>query len=167
MSITDKHITDNLLNAHKKSRAHLLKLLDGITEEQWLATPAEGRWSMQRAATHIVNAELMWMSKKSGQEPQYLGRDTSLDGFLLKQDKHAVKFRERVKKEASKEGWQWKTPNDGTPSYHWSMVRCLQHTIYHTGMISLLRQQVNAPKLEGANQTWAGMVDSIFESVIS
>lgn len=166
MSITEKNITENLIEAHKNSRKHLLRLLEGINEDMWFEMPENGRWSLQRAASHIINAEIMWMSKTSGEEPNYLGRETSLASFKLRQDKVAHIFRERLTKEGEA-GLVWIKPSEGKPSYHWDMVRCLQHAIYHTGMISLTRQIIGAPKLDKTHDTWPDMVDSIFEACIT
>ncbi len=167
MSISAETITENLIDAHIKSRAHLLRLLTGIDNEMWFAMPEGGRWSIQRAATHIVNAEIMWMSRKSKEEPTYFARDTKLDEFLQKQEEVSLIFRERIKEEDKSVGFLWIHPETGTPSYHWSMVRCLQHAVYHTGMISLLRQLVGAPKLDDGKNTWPKMVDSIFEAAVT
>ena len=160
---------ENLLESHQKGRDHLLRLLGNITEEMWLMTPENSRWSIQRAANHIVNAELLWMYRSGGSagpEPNYLKRDITLEEFRIRQKESFDECRRLVLAEKSEKGFYYKNANDGEPSYLWSIIRVVQHAIYHTGMISLLRQQVSAPPLENDQNTWGPMVDSVFASII-
>lgn len=155
------NVIENLVEAHKKNRFHFLRLLEGLTEEQWVNS-AGGNWSIQRSAVHIVNSELYWMGVVDGKEKEYLAKDTSLESFLLKQDKVAVMFREKVK--LSGPDIIWKNGTDKEYSLHWIFVRTMQHAIYHCGMISAHRHLVGAPRLENMGKSWGPMVDSLFES---
>lgn len=160
--------TEKLLLAHEYSRDHLLRLVENLTDEMWNTTPNGGRWSIQRAAVHITNSELFWIARAAGEDTKnqpYLQRNATIDDFKTQEIKVAEIFAEKVREEV-KSGNLWKRPSEGQNSYHWALARILQHAIYHTGMISVLRQQVGAPALSDDEETWGPMVDSVFEAAL-
>jgi uncharacterized damage-inducible protein DinB len=150
---------DNVVNSHLMARKHLKRVTTGLNEEQWFQI--SGKWSIQRAATHIINAELYWMGLISETGMEYLSKEATYEEFLEAADKVSEFFISKVQEEGEI-GFKGKNT---APTYVWSMLRTTQHCIYHTGMISQTRQIVNAPALEGGD-TWQKMVDSLFEGLI-
>jgi hypothetical protein len=54
------------------SQARLLELVDGLTDEQWIFHPAEGRWSISECLEHVMRVEnrvLGLIGKKLNEEP--------------------------------------------------------------------------------------------------
>ncbi|MDH5402610.1 MAG: hypothetical protein OEY49_08975, partial [Candidatus Heimdallarchaeota archaeon] len=96
---------------------------------------------------------------------EYMDSKVTISDYQKKEQEVTELYRSVVKKEGEK-GFNWKRPRDGSPSYHWDMIRTLQHAIYHMGMISNLRHMVGAPKLENVQTSWEEMVDSVFEIAI-
>ncbi len=150
-------IFDNLIESHKKGRNHLMGLLEELSEDQW-EDSVGGNWSIQRAAVHIVNAEIYWMGEVDKKERMYLAKETTLDEFRERQEDIATEFRQKLLESDDK--WL-----DG-PEYtmRFVFVRNIQHNIYHCGMISALRHIVKATRLQSMLDSWVDMVDTVYSS---
>jgi uncharacterized damage-inducible protein DinB len=163
MHLSSNNITEKLIEAHYKGRIHLLNLLQDLTEHNWQTIPIGSKWSIKVNALHILNTELYWMSRREKDEPEYY-QNISLKEFLECEKIVSSMFIERIQKEFETDGFLWDNRENESPSVHWAMVRCIQHNIYHTGMISLLRQQIHEPL--GDSETMVEMIDSLFYSVL-
>ena len=153
---------EKLLNTHLASREHLLKLLDGLSEEQWVAFPTQAKWNIQRTATHIVNAEIYWMRFAGLETPEidYAGREMTLEEFSLWQQRVSELLQQKVKQEYKEKGFSYVPPGNEKPSFQWVLLRTVQHAIYHSGTITYLRQAIGAKKL-GKSDTFGRMADSV------
>jgi DinB superfamily len=93
------------MEAHEKAavlghlnscREQLLKLVDGLTPEQWQYEPAEGRWSVNQCMEHVVRVEnrvLGNVQKKLGDGADELDKPRVDDNVLLQavQDRSVVR----------------------------------------------------------------------------
>ena len=149
--------TEKLIQAHMNARSHLGKLLEGLNKDQW--EEQHGRWSIQKSSSHIVNAELYLMGLVEKNKAEFFPITITQEEFQAKEKKIGTILRGKVKEEG-KDEFVWKK-KENNYSYSWAIGRAIQHCIYHTGMISLLRHLVSAERLQSANKSWTKMVDTI------
>ena len=162
MTQNESLFLEKLLGAHISSRTHLLKLLEGLSEEQWMMFPTQAKWNIQRTATHIVNAELYWMRSADPNLSmmEYASKNMTLVQFMSWQKDVSELLQQKVRQEYEEKGYTYVPPNGERPSFQWVLLRTVQHCIYHSGAITYLRQALGAPKL-GQVDTFSQMADSV------
>jgi hypothetical protein len=79
MSLWDEPVRD-VRPLATEERQHLLHLIAGITDEQWLAPTSAPGWTVKDTALHLLDDDLTWLSRE---------RDGDLSGLVDMSDRRA------------------------------------------------------------------------------
>jgi len=154
---------ENLIKTHVNMRAHLYRIIDGLTQEMLLKdiSDEENYPHLQSIIGHIGGAETFWFHRAKHD----IGPRFSIERFediriKLEGNTEGIK---RVIRECSKDQLYIVPPSEETaPSVAWCLLRTYQHGLYHTAQISKIRHMIGAPSIAPAN-TWSPAVDSVIE----
>ncbi len=91
---------------------------------------------------------------------EYAGKEMTLADFLIWQENVSQLLEEKVRQEYEEKGYVYTPPGNDRPSFQWVLLRTAQHSLYHTGTITYLRQALGAPKL-GSSDSFGEMADSV------
>ncbi|MCH8905732.1 MAG: hypothetical protein IH840_01480 [Candidatus Heimdallarchaeota archaeon] len=153
-------ISESLIKSHMHARNHLLNILSDVNLEQWETVPKNSLWSIQSTCAEILNYEVETLNKTFPGALTKVADNFSLQEFRIIQNEISEFLSLKLREENLQAGFTYTATDDGPPTVHWIMVRTIQHSIYHSGGISVLRHFVGLPRAEYA--AWEQMVDSVF-----
>ena len=153
---------ENLIKIHENMRAHLYRIIDGLTQELLMKeiSDEENYPHLLSLVWHIGGAETYWFHRaKHDIAPKF-----SIESFedirnKLLENTEGIK---RVIRECSTDQLRIVPPSEESePSIAWCLLRTYQHGLYHTAQISKVRHMIGAPQIADTPNTWNTAVDSI------
>ena len=160
----EKRKREQLIRTHQNMRAHLYRIIDGLSQEMLLKeiSDEENYPHLLSLVSHIGGAETYWFHKANHDIGPKFSAETIEDiRTKLEENTEAVK---RVIETCSQEQLQIVPPTEeGGPSVAWCLLRTYQHGLYHSGQISKIRHMIDATPISDTPNTWSPAVDSIIE----
>jgi hypothetical protein len=84
----EEHERQLVVDQLAASRERLLKLVDGLTAEQWTFRPAQGRWSIGECLEHVIRVETRVLGliekKLAGSSREARQQEASVDDAQIK-----------------------------------------------------------------------------------
>ena len=160
----EKWKREQLIAAHQNMRAHLYRIIDGLTQEILLKkiSDEENYPHLLSLIWHIGGAETYWFHKANHDiGPKFETEKFEDIRIKLGENTEGIK---RVIETCSQDQLQIIPPSEeGGPSVSWCLLRTYQHGLYHTGQISKIRHLIDAPPIAETPNTWSPAVDSLIE----
>jgi len=154
---------ENLIRTHMNMRAHLYRIIDGLTQEMLLKeiSDEENYPHLQSIILHIGGAETFWFHRaKHDIAPRFSIESFEDIRIKLEENTEGIK---RVIRECSMDQLRIIPPSEeANPSVAWCLLRTYQHGLYHAAQISKIRHMIGAPSI-AATSTWSPAVDSVIE----
>jgi len=159
-------IAERLIQSHNTTRRHLLNLIGDVSSRQWKMLPEKSVWSIQTTCAEILNYEIQLCNKTSKDAIDEVSEEFTLEQFWVKQKELSDHLIIELRNENTTKGFIFLDEKlESIPSFHWIMVRTIQHSVYHSSGISVLRPIVGLPR--GNYTEWESMVDSVFLSALN
>ena len=146
---------DGIRRAYRRSHLHLLRMIEGLTDDD-LHTELQGtKESVGRVLQHLANAESYWLEQVGEPRPDFVKRPdlATARSLLAGLEKAYMSLLDRRGSE-----------KDSKPTPAWIALRVAQHAIYHAAQIALLRRLLGRPAVpvgEKAPLTWEAAVDAV------
>lgn len=165
--MTEKMMRNELIQAHLNMRAHLFRVIDGLTQEILLKQISDEKDfpHMLSLIWHIGGAETYWFHRAKHD----IGPRFSIETFddiqtKLKANTDGIR---RVVHECAARQIRIVPPSaEGGPSVAWCVLRTYQHGLYHAAQISKVRHMIEGiPPLTSQEDTWSIAIDSAIEIV--
>ena len=153
-----------LIQAHLNQRAHLFRIIDGLTQDILLKEISDEEKHPHTLSLiwHMGAAETYWFHKSKHD----IAAPFEIESFediqkKLDQNTEGIK---KVVKECDPKQLEIVPPNqEGGPSVAWCLLRTYQHGLQHTSQISKMRHMIGAPPLSNDEDTWSPATDAIIE----
>ena len=152
-----------LIEAHHNQRAHMKRILEGLTNEHFLkeVTNEERLQNILGVVWHIASAETYWFHK-SGHSigPEFDVDDSQFVSEKVSENSNRIT---EVVNTCSLEQLRIVPPSpESGPSVSWALLRTFMHGVYHTGQIAKIRRMIGAPDLSDEKlSSWSIAVDSM------
>jgi hypothetical protein len=153
-----------LIEAHLTQRAHLYRIIDGLTQELLMKEISDEEYYPTTVSLiwHIGGAETYWFHKaKHDIAPRF--EIESFEDIRNKLEENTQGIKRVIKECDSKQLEIIPPTDDGGPSVAWCLLRTYQHNLQHTSQISKIRHMIGAPPLSSDEDTWSPATDSIIE----
>ncbi|MFW9768859.1 MAG: DinB family protein [Candidatus Thorarchaeota archaeon] len=158
----DERKREVLIEAHLNQRAHMYRIIDGLTQELLLKEISDEENLAHTLALiwHMGGSETYWFHRaKHDIAPRF-----EIESFedIRKKLEGNTEGIKRVIKECDSKQLEIIPPNEeGGPSVAWCLLRTYQHGLQHTSQISKIRHIIGAPPLSSDEDTWSPATDSI------
>ncbi|MBN2229180.1 MAG: hypothetical protein JW779_06260 [Candidatus Thorarchaeota archaeon] len=165
--MTNQSFREELIQAHLKMRAHLYRIIEGLTQEILLKEISDEASypHMLSLIWHIGGAETYWFHR-AGHD---IGPKFQIEKYEdIQKNLHAnTEGIRRVVRGCDDDQIQIISPTeDGGPSVAWCVLRTYQHGLYHTAQISKIRHIIEEiPPLRTDEDTWSTGVDAVIEII--
>lgn len=151
-----------LIDAHMKQRAHMFRIIDGLTQDLLLKdiSDEENYPHTLSLIWHIGGAETYWFHRaKHDIAPRF--EIESFEDIRKKLDENTAGIKRVIGDCDTKQLEIIPPSEEGGPSVAWCLLRTYQHGLQHTSQISKIRHMIGAPPLSSNEKTWSPAVDAI------
>ncbi|MHA2424944.1 MAG: DinB family protein [Candidatus Thorarchaeota archaeon] len=162
--MNDEWKREMLIQAHLRQRAHLFRIIDGLTQDILLKQISDEEKHPHTLSLiwHIGGAETYWFHRaKHDIAPRF--EIESFEDIRKKLDDNTEGIK-RVIGECDAKQLEIIPPSeDGEPSVAWCLLRTYQHGLQHTAQISKIRHMIGAPPLSSKEDTWSPATDAVLD----
>ncbi|MHA2024823.1 MAG: hypothetical protein ACW98U_02885 [Candidatus Thorarchaeota archaeon] len=155
-----------LIQAHLNQRAHLFRIINGLTQDILLKEISDEEKHPHTLSLiwHMGGAETYWFHKAKHDIAAPF-KIESFEDIQKKLDLNTEGIKKVINECEAKQLEIIPPSQEGGPSVAWCLLRTYQHGLQHTSQISKIRHMIGAPPLSSDEDTWSPATDSIIEIV--
>lgn len=156
-----------LIEAHLNQRAHLYRIIDGLTQDLLLKEISDEETYPHTLSLiwHMGGAETYWFHRaKHDIAPRF--EIETFEDIRKKLEENTEGIKKVVGECDPKQLAIIPPTEEGGPSVAWCVLRTYQHGLQHTSQISKIRHMIGAPALTSKEDTWSLATDAIIDILI-